>query len=219
MFNHIQTIEPVALKSVDGPKGRFYTTPDGNKYPSITTVLGHGDKTWLTEWRNSLGIMQADKETKRAAERGTAVHLMLERFINNDPNPTEGQNFAHINEFNSLKNYIRKIDNVLAQEIALYSDTVQVAGRVDCIAEYNGRLSIIDFKTSNNSKSEAMIHNYYQQTAFYAVAFGEMYDILIEDIVIIMSVEKGIPLIFKAKVADWIEPLVKTISAYHVATC
>lgn len=214
MFVTLDTINPIDMKSVDGPTGRFYTTPVGMKYPSITTILGSGDKPWLTEWRNSMGVDNANKEMKRAADRGTAVHLMLERYLQNDPDPTKDQRIEHIVEFNSLKMHIKKVNNIIAQEIALFSDVLGVAGRVDCIAEYQGKLSIIDFKTSNRDKSANMIEDYYKQTTFYALAFEEMYDIHIENIVIIMSVEKGLPLIFRENVDDWIEPLVTKISNY-----
>lgn len=203
------------MKSVDGPKGRFYTTPSGAKYPSITTVLGAKEKPWLADWRQSLGFEKADKEMKRATARGTAVHLMLERHLQNDPNPTDGQKLEHVIEFNSLKTHIKKIDNVVAQEVALCSDTLKVAGRVDCIADFGGKLAIIDFKTSNRDKSGSMIQDYYKQATFYALAFEEMYGIQIDDIVIIMSVEKGLPLIFKEKVDNWIEPLIETIGQYY----
>lgn len=215
MFTQLDTIQPIHMTAVDGPKGRFYTTPNKNRYPSITTVLGSKEKPWLQDWRESLGFVKADKEMQRAAERGTAVHLMLERYIQNHENPTEGQKSEHIQDFNSLKMQIKKIDNVLAQEIALYSDTLKVAGRVDCIAEFDGRLAIIDFKTSSKYKTAAMIPDYYKQATFYALAFEEMYGIQIEDIVIIMSVEKGLPLIFKEKVDDHIEPLLEEIVRYY----
>ncbi|MCK9369621.1 PD-(D/E)XK nuclease family protein [Candidatus Dojkabacteria bacterium] len=214
MFTHLDTITPIQLKSVDGPKGRFYNTP-GGKYPSITTILGSGEKPWLTSWRDSLGPIKADKEMKRASDRGTAVHLMLERFVNNDPNPTRGQQIDHINEFKSLRNYIRPIDNILLQEAALYSDTMKIAGRVDLISDYKRRIATIDYKTSTGSKTEQMIQNYFLQTTAYSLMVGEMYDIIIEDIVIIMSVERGVPLVFKGKVDDYIEDLLKKISEYY----
>lgn len=216
MFVHLNTVEPLPLKSVDGPKGRFYTTPAGNKYPSITTILSHGEKPWLTDWRNSLGPVKADKEMRRAAERGTAVHLMLERRLQNDSNPTRDQHVDHIAEFNSLKFHVKKVNNILLQEAALYSDVLKVAGRVDCIAEYDGKLAIIDFKTSNRDKNRNMIQDYFLQTTAYALMVGEMYDIHIEDIVILMSVERGaVPLMFKGKVDDYIQPLVERINKYY----
>lgn len=217
MFEHASTISPVEFTSKDGPKGRFYTTPSGERYPSITTVLGAGDKPWLAEWRSSLGAANADKEMARAAVRGTAVHLMLERYLQNDPNPSRDQHISHVAEFNSTKMFVNKLSNIVAQEIPLYSDTLQVAGRVDCIAEYNGRITVVDFKTSTNSKTGDMIQDYFKQTAFYAIAFHEMYGIYIEDLHIIMSVEKGLPLCFNGKVSDYIKPLVQSISKYHKA--
>ncbi len=216
MFNHLNTIAPLLLKSIDGPRGRIYTTPSGNKYPSITTILGSGEKPWLADWRNSLGPANADKEMKRAADRGTAVHLMLERFINNETDPTRNQHIDHINEFKSLRSYIKPIDNILLQEAALYSDTLKVAGRVDLIADYKGKISIIDWKTSTRSKTQDMIKNYYLQTTAYALMVDEIYDIVIEDIVILMSVEKGgMPLIFKGKVDDYVENLLEKLHEYH----
>lgn len=202
------------MKSVDGPKGRVYYTPNG-KYPSITTVLGNKEKPWLADWRESLGPINADREMKRCAARGTAVHLMLERMLQNHENPIQDQKLEHATEFNSLKMFIKKINNIWAQEIALCSDIMKVAGRVDCIAEYDGKLAVIDFKTSNRDKSSTMIADYYKQATFYALAFHEMYGVEIEDIVIIMSVEKGLPLIFKEKVENHIEPLIKDISQFY----
>jgi len=217
MFTHVDIVKQVPnIKSSDGPKGRFYTTPNGNKYPSITTLLGAGDKTWLQEWRQSMGIEKADKEMKRAADRGTAVHLMIEKFLNNEEEPTAGQKIELVGEFNAIKVRLRKINNIYIQEAPLYSDTLKVAGRVDCIAEYDGKLAIIDFKTSNNNKDSKMVEDYYLQTTAYALMFEEMYGIKIDQIVILMSVERGaVPLMFKQNVDDWIEPLVKRINTYY----
>lgn len=217
MFNHTNIITPLQLKSVDTPSGRFYTTPEGNRYPSITTILGSKEKPGLTDWRNSLGPVKASRETKRASDRGSSVHLMIERFLNNEDNPIKEQKIEHVVEFNSLKLMLKKINNILAQETALYSDVLKVAGRVDCIAEYNGKLCIIDFKTSTNDKNRNIIGDYFLQTTAYALMFEELYDIVIEDIVIIMSVEKGVPLIFKGKVDDYIQPLLETINTYYTS--
>lgn len=213
MFTHLNTITPLQIKSIDGPQGRFYSTPTG-KYPSITTILGFGEKEWLNDWRESLGAQKADNEMKRAAIRGTAVHLMLEKQIQNDENPTKDQHIDNIAEFNSLRFEIKKLDNILLQEAALYSDTMGIAGRVDCIAEYNGKLAIVDFKTSTRTKKQTMIFDYFLQTTAYALMFGELYDIHIDDIVILMSVERGLPAVFKGKVDEYVEPLLKRINTY-----
>lgn len=216
MFTHLNTISPVELKTIESSKGRLYITPEGNKYPSITTVLGAGDKPWLNDWRQSLGEAKADKEMKRAADRGTAVHLMIERMLNNEEEPTREQKLEHVAEFNSLRLHLKKINNILTQESALWSDTLKLAGRVDCIGEYQGQLSIIDFKTSTNDKTPAKIQDYFLQTSAYSLMFEERYGIQIDQVVIIMSVEKGVlPLVFKQPVEPYIEPLLHRINNYH----
>lgn len=216
MFTHLDTIHPIELKTIESSKGRLYITPEGNKYPSITTILGAGDKPWLKDWRQSLGEAKADKEMKRAADRGTAVHLMIERFLDNDPEPTKDQALEHIAEFNSLRLHLKSVNNILTQEMALWSDTLRLAGRVDCIGEYQGVLSIIDFKTSTNDKTSDRIQDYYLQTSAYSLMFEERYGIQIDQIVILMSVERGVlPLVFKQPVDPYIEPLLQRINMYH----
>ena len=216
MFTHLSTITPIQLKVIEGIKGRQYITPAGAKYPSITTILGAQEKPHLKSWRESLGDVKADKETKRAGDRGTAVHLMIERFLSNDPDPTAGQHLDHILEFNSLRLHLNKINNIITQESALWSDELKIAGRIDCCGDFQRKLSIIDFKTSTNNKSEAMIEDYWLQTTAYALMMQERYNIQIDNLVIIMSVEKGaVPLIFKKQVDEYIEPLLKRINTYH----
>lgn len=216
MFHHLNNVTPVELKTQEGIKGRFYITPEGSKYPSITTILGAGDKPWLQDWRNSLGEAKADKETKRAADRGTAIHAMIERYLDNDPTPTAGHSFEHIAGFNQLRLHLKKVNNIVTQESALWSDTLRCAGRVDCIGEYAGKLAIIDFKTSTRDKDIEKVQDYYLQTTAYALMCEERYGIRIEDIVILMAVEKGaVPLVFKAKVDDYITPLLIRINTYH----
>ncbi len=217
MFKRSDSIIPLDLTSVDTPRGRFYTTPTGNKYPSVTTVLGAKEKQGLLDWRNSLGPVKADRETKRSSDRGTAVHLMVERFLNNESDPTKHQRIEHIVEFNSLKLLLKNINNIMLQESALYSDDFRIAGRVDCVGEYQGKLSVIDFKTSTNSKPQQAVTDYFLQTTAYAIMVEELYDIVIDDLVIIMSVEKGVPLVFKGKVDDYIAPLAHRINNYYIS--
>lgn len=216
MFVHLDNINPVELKTQEGPKGRFYITPEGAKYPSITTILGAGDKPWIQDWRNALGADKADKEMKRAADRGTAVHAMIENFLNNDPNPTAGHQIEHINDFRQLRLQLKKVNNIWTQETPLWSDMLKAAGRVDCVGEYEGKLSIIDFKTSTNDKSSDKIQDYYLQTTAYALMFEERYGVQIDNIVILMSSEKGaVPLVFKQPVEPYIRPLLERVKAYH----
>jgi hypothetical protein len=216
MFTHLNNITPVNLNTEEGPNGRFYLTPEGNKYPSITTILGAGDKPWLREWRDSMGADRADAEMKRAADRGSAVHLMVERYLNNEVDPTRDMLPAHIPDFNMLKVHLKRINNIHTQESALWSDVMRVAGRVDCIGEYDGVPAIIDFKTSTTDKKQSMIGDYFLQTTAYALMYLERYGIQIDQIVIIMSSERGaVPLIFKQPIEPYIEPLLRRINTYH----
>lgn len=218
MYTHLDIIKPIELVSKDGPGGRFYKTPQGKHYPSITTILGDEEKKWLIEWRESMGAKKAEKVSNAARERGTAVHLMIERLLKNEEDPTRDQHFSHITEFNTLRLFLKKVDNIITQESAMWSDIMKVAGRVDCIGDYEKKLSVIDFKTSNGAKRQSQVEDYFLQTTGYALMFNEMYGINIENIVIIMSVEKEpVPFIFKQKVEDHIEPLLNRISAYHEA--
>jgi genome maintenance exonuclease 1 len=187
-------------------------------YPSVTTVLGYGEKLWLQEWRESMGEDRADAEMKRAADRGSAVHLMIERHLQNHLQPTDGCADDHILEYRSLRVHLRNINNIVLQEAALFSDVLKLAGRVDCIAEYDGILSIIDFKTSTNTKTTHMIQDYFLQTTAYALMFEEMYGIQIDNVVIIMSVERGLPMVFKESTHKFITPLCKRINTYYKAT-
>lgn len=214
-FTHKPT-ELTELQTKDVNGHRWYIIPDGNLYPSITTLLGNKPKPHLANWRKMLGEEKADKETKRCADRGTAVHLMAERLINNE-DPLVGQTNENIKLFNQIRLIIKsKVNNIRAQEVPLYSDVLGVAGRVDCIAEYEGVLSIIDFKTSNNNKTEAMIEDYFLQETFYALAFYELTGEKVEQIVTIMTVERGImPLVWKKPIGPYIKPLQKRINEFY----
>jgi ATP-dependent exoDNAse (exonuclease V) beta subunit len=197
-------------------KQRWYTTPEGKVYPSITTILGIKEKPALIEWRKALGQQKADTETERAAKRGTAVHLMCERALQNEEDPTRDQPKDYIKLFNQLKFPLRKIDNIRMQEQALYSDVLEIAGRVDVIAEYDGVLSVIDFKTSNNNKSDEMVEDYFLQETFYALAYLELYGEAVEQVVTIMAVEKGgLPMVWKRAITPFISPLAQRIKEFY----
>ena len=150
MFNHTPVdLPPVKARNGDGV--RLYETPEGNKYPSITTVLSIRNKKGLHEWRKRVGDEVANYVARTAASRGTKVHHMCEDYLNNDfDTEKHKKNFLPYCLFNQLKDSVLcNIDNIYAQEAGLYSDKYKVAGRVDCIAGYKGIPSIIDFKTSS----------------------------------------------------------------------
>lgn len=218
MFTHVGTFLPYAdLESVTKNSQRWYQTPEQVWYPSITTVLGSEIKPAIQDWRNSLGPVKADKETQRCADRGTAVHLMAERYLNNQEDVGNEHTPENKKLFNQLRFRLNNINNIHAQEVALYSDTLQLAGRCDCIAEYNGVLSIIDFKTSNNNKDDKIIFDYFIQCTAYSLMYEEQTGICIDQFVVLIAVEKGLmPLCFIKNRHDYIGPLLKKIQTFQI---
>jgi len=219
MFIHV---EPPSLPNIESKTlhsgVRHYQTPTGEKYPSVTTVLGHKEKPWLEDWRKMLGPENAAKETQRCADRGTAVHELIEHYLNNEADFTRGYKPEVVKGFNQLKFRLNHINNIRVQEAALYSDTLRLAGRVDCVAEYDGVLSIVDFKTSNNNKDRDMVEDYFLQCTAYAIMWHELTGETIEDIVILIYVEKGmVPQVFQDKIDKYVEPLLKRIDEYYKA--
>lgn len=196
---------------------RFYKTPSGILLPSITTVLGAKEKPWLDNWRQMLGDKKALAETERCTQRGTAVHLMCEKYLQNVPKEevTKNQPPEYVKLFNQIRLALNKVDQIRAQEVALWSESLGVAGRVDLVAEYNGKLSIIDFKTSNNNKTEDIIEDYFLQCTAYALMYYQVYGEIIEDIVVIITVEKGLmPLVFTKKIDNYVVILLNRIKDF-----
>lgn len=206
-FNHIP-LPIISLKCTTTIKGRWYITPSGDKYMSVTTMLGKQEKPQLISWKEAFGKEKAEAHIKRAANRGTLVHKMIELYLQNDPNYKDVSNEDVVNKcFNNIRRVLNKINNILAQEIPLYSDKLRLAGSVDCIAEYKGILSIIDFKTSINVKSSTTIEDYFLQCTAYAIMVNERYNIAIEQIVVIIAAEKGLPTVFVRNINNFIKPL------------
>ena len=156
MFNHVThaVIPKITTENIN--RKRYYVTPEGNKYPSITTVLSNRNKEGLLEWRKRVGDQDANHIARTSANRGTKVHKQVEDFLNNEfDEETHSKDFLPYCLFKQLKPHLEeKVDNIYHQECGLWSDKYQIAGRVDCIAEYNGKLSVIDFKTSTNPRKE-----------------------------------------------------------------
>jgi len=213
MFTYCPPKDLQDLKSETFPDGkRYYTLPDGTKLPSVTTVLGAQKKQGIMEWRKRVGEAEANRISKQATGRGTNVHTLCERYLNNE---LLGDIMPDAKEmFLSLKPLLHRINNIQYQECALWSKQLGMAGRVDCIAEFDGVLSVIDFKTSRKIKQSAHIEDYYWQTAAYALMYEEMIGKPIHDLVIIMAVENEQPLLFKQKTEDHIHGLVKAINFY-----
>jgi genome maintenance exonuclease 1 len=213
MFNYCPPLQLPDLKSETFPDGkRYYTLPDGTKLPSVTTVLGAMKKDAIMAWRKRVGEAEANRVSKKATGRGTNVHTLCERYLNNEDMGTMMPDALEM--FLSLKPLLNKIDNIHYQEQALWSKQLGLAGRVDCIGEYNGVLSIIDFKTSRKIKTKVQIEDYFWQTAAYALMYEEMIGLPINNLVIIMAVEDEQPLVFEEKTEDHIDGLVKAIQFY-----
>jgi len=213
MFNHIGVVIPeVKTKNVN--RKRFYVTPDG-LYPSITTVLNVRKREGLAEWRKRVGEDVANYIARTAATRGTKVHKMCEDFLNNEEVVKENHEFLPWCLFSQLKPVLEdRIDNIFAQEAGLWSDKYKVAGRVDCIAEYNGVPSIIDFKTSRSQRNDEYNESYYIQAAAYAEMFEERTGIEIEQIVILVVTEDGQVQEFVKKKHEYLPLLVETIEQF-----
>ena len=201
---------------------RFYETPDGKLYPSITTVLSTRNKKGLFEWRKRVGDEVANYVARTSAARGTAVHHMCEDYLNNFPIDWPDKWEEHKKKFLPYclfgqleKQVLHKVDNIHSQECGLYSDKYKVAGRVDCIAEYDGVLSIIDFKTSSKERNDEWNENYYIQASAYAEMFEERTGKQIEQIVILVVTEDGTVQEFIKKKYDYLPMLEQVIEEFN----
>ena len=216
------------LKTKTVDRKRFYITPEGNEYPSITTVLSPRNKKGLMEWRKRVGNDVANHIANKAAVRGTKVHKMCEDWLNKECEDWLNEDFSqetwdkHKKDFfpytlfNELKNQkFEYITDVYAQEMTLYSDKYKVAGRVDLIANYQHQLSIVDFKTSTNERKDSYNENYYIQTAAYAEMFEEMTGTPINQIVILVVTENGTVQDFVKEKDEYLPLLEKTLEEWY----
>ena len=191
MFNHVDlNLEPLKRETIDGV--RYYSIPDVDelvKLVSITSVTSHFNKEIFVKWRKKVGNEEADRITKAATTRGTDMHTLTEHYLKNDKLPTVPPISDFL--FKIAKGELNKIDNIHTLEGALYSRQLGIAGTVDCIAEYNGELSIIDFKTSKKPKPRDWIEHYFVQAMAYGCMLYEMRNISVKKLVIIMACENG----------------------------
>lgn len=204
MFNHVDhgfTLEELEADTTEN--GRFYTTPSGQILPSITTVLSVKNKSGLDAWRKRVGEEEANRIMNQAALRGTAVHQLAEDYVNNEKDWKKGAMPANLFTFNTIKPLLDKhLNNVWIQEAPLYSEKLSVAGRVDCIAEWDGVLSIIDYKTSKRPKKKEYVESYFIQEAAYAAMFLERTGVPIKQIVTVIAVDDNEPQVYIEKAID-----------------
>ena len=188
-FNHVELDLPVLERElVDNV--RYYKLPSGNKkLVSITSVISHYKKDFFNAWRKRVGAEEADKITKRATSRGTDMHTLVEYHLLNKELPSVQPISEHL--FKIAKPTLERINNIYALEGALYSEVLGIAGTCDCIAEFDGELSIIDFKSSKQPKPRDWIDGYFVQCAAYAAMLYELTGLIVKKFVIIMSCEDG----------------------------
>lgn len=215
MFNYCPPKVLPNLESVTLPNGkRHYVTPNGVKLPSVTTVIGAKEKKSILEWRMRVGEEEANRIAKIASSRGNKVHLMAEKYLNNEQIDYKQYMPDAIESFKQIQKYLDNVNNIHYQEQALWSETIGMAGRVDLIAEWEGVLSIIDFKTSKKVKEREDIPNYFAQCTAYSLMYNELVGAPIKQIVVLMSVDEGGPCIFIERTRDHINTLVDYIKYY-----
>ena len=191
---------------------RFYSI-DGNNYPSVTSVLGIKKKKELQNWRNSIGENVANWEMGRAARRGKATHNLVEQYLKGEP-LTE-RSVLPLGLFKLIRPYVEQIDNIHMIEQVMYSKELGLAGQCDCIGEYNGKLSVIDFKTANKERKESWIDNYFLQTTAYAIMYEELYGKPIEQIVILIASEDGAMQTFIKQKKDYVDTLKESVKEFY----
>jgi genome maintenance exonuclease 1 len=204
------------LVSQTSPDGkRYYTTPSGIQLPSVTTVVGAMKKQSILEWRKAVGEEEANRVSRAASGRGNRVHNLAEKYLKNEPIQWVREMPDSAAMFRSLIPHMQRISNIHYIEQALWSEKIGLAGRVDLIAEWDGVLSVIDFKTSKKIKTREDIPEYFAQCVSYAGMYEEHVGVPIDQIVIVMGVEQNSPLIFVERTEDHINTLLEHISFYR----
>lgn len=209
-------LEFAHLNRIDGETARLYETPTGERYPSVTTVLGRmSDKTALNEWKARVGDEEANRVSARASSRGTFIHTMCEKYILGEDVDTSMPHNMMI--FRQIKGILdEKVDMIRATECTLFSHHLKIAGTCDLIADYDGRLSIIDYKTSTRRKRKDWIEGYFLQASLYAYMLWEMTGISVKDIVIIIGVDDELdPQVFVERPSNYIEKAADMVQSYH----
>jgi hypothetical protein len=198
--------------------GRTYVTPEGKKYPSITTVLGSLNQGHIQDWRNRVGAAEANRVSKFAAGRGTALHALTEKYLNNEIVDIQSL-MPHVRcLFNQVQPVLdRNVSTVLLQEKPLYSDHLGVAGRVDLVCKFKNRNSIVDFKTSSRVKTRDQISNYFMQETAYSIMVEERTGVPISHLILIMAVDNSPSeaLVFEEKRDTWVPRLLDALKEFN----
>tara|TARA_R100000773_G_scaffold38616_1_gene33835 strand:- start:196 stop:879 length:684 start_codon:yes stop_codon:yes gene_type:complete len=211
-------LEPLEVEPVNKDGVRFYKLPKTDKYyPSVTSITSFKNAKFFKEWRTKIGEDEANRITARATQRGTAFHSIAEDYINGELNLDKylDNNPLSVRMFQSAKDTLNRINNIHCLESFLYSHYLGLAGRVDCIAEFDGELAVIDFKTSTKEKKEEHIENYFVQETAYAAMFLERTGIEVKKIVTLIATEEGSIQIFqKHNLDDYLQLLKSYIEEF-----
>jgi ATP-dependent exoDNAse (exonuclease V) beta subunit len=216
MFN-VDLIELPELIRIDGDI-RTYLTPTGEKYPSVTTVLSKTkDMSHLLAWRKRVGESEADDITRRAASRGTATHLLCEKFVLNEEIDLKQEMPLHVHLFKQLERVlVDNVDNIRVSEGSLFSHKLKVAGSVDLIASWRGQPAVIDFKTSGKYKRKDWIEDYFMQCAMYSFMLWEMTQMYHPKLVVAIAIEEeNVAQVFEENINDWLDKARDRCKQYH----
>ncbi len=214
-FTHCNFLGELELKKKETPGCRLYELPNGQWVPSITSVTSFYNRQIFINWRKKVGIEEANRITKKATTRGTDYHEAAQAYLENRDLVWENYLPATRFMFHHSTPYLDKINNIHAIERTLYSEYYGLAGRVDCIAEYEGELAVIDFKTSEKIKPEKWLENYFVQEMFYASAYYELTEIPVKKLITIMVTPGGEVKVFdKRNKGDYIKLLVRYIKEF-----
>lgn len=218
-FTHLKLpvdISPAVRSELNGKRVYIVDGDASNPLYSVTTVLGEREKEWVENWRREVGEEYAKKVSTNASNIGTCIHSLCESYLSNiDINDQVRNNTILYHRFKKLTATLNKIDNIYCLETPLYSKRLKLAGTVDCIAEYDGTLSVIDFKTSNKPKQFEEIPHYFAQATAYSIMFYEMYGIKIKQLVIIISIDSDDTIVYVSNIGKHIDYLIDSIKIFN----
>ena len=224
MFNFVDVAldNHVEVEAVDRDGTRFYPIPGADKYyPSVTSITSFKNAQFFQKWRSRIGETEANRITARATQRGTAFHALSEEYFKGELNVDKylENNPLSVRMFQSAKSTLNRIDNIHCLETFLYSHYLGLAGRVDCIAEFDGELAVIDFKTSTKEKKEDWIEHYFVQETAYAAMFLERSGLEVKKIVTLIATEDSTIQVFeKYNLDDYLQLLksyIEEFVSYH----
>ncbi len=213
-FDH-NWINVPKLQRLDLSEGRKYITPNGAQYESVTTFLGKLSREEIDAWRNAIGNIEADKISKRAADRGTKLHTNIENYLRNKEVLISKIDLVSLDLMKSVIPQLNNISNIRILEGQIYSTRLKLAGTVDCVADWCNVPSVIDFKSSTKLKDKETISNYFLQTCFYSLMLSDQFNMQFKQLVVIIANEFGHPTVFVEQRSDWIKKCVNLVQQYQ----